>query len=108
MTLPVESKEPDWVCCETMEWVIFLLCKAGEIASAVEILTSYPDAHLLLVEVMSVKSWGYGGGMNPNESSRIPEEYDFQHPCWQTLWDYLPQPIIEKVNTYFEENQGED
>ena len=89
---------------ETMAWAIFVLAKSGEIAAAVEILHLDPRSCELMASKMSVAKWEHGCPMDPNgKPSKVPDEYSFEHPCWQALWDYLPDDIQEKVNMHFEE-----
>lgn len=70
------------------------------------------DIHIL-TELMTVDSWetveeptGGCGDSISYSSSKIPEEYSYEEPWVQVIFDNLDEEAVEKINTFFEE-QGE-
>ena len=92
----------------TVETCLEHLAKAGHISACLEILHHCPDAHLALANHMTVDSWGWGSGPNPNHSSRVPEEYRFEYPWWEAIWEYVPDDLSQRVNEFFEEEGCDD
>lgn len=87
----------------TITHLIDALLKKDKLDACLDVLDCCPDAHLIMVSRMSVKTWGWGHSSDPDKEYRIPEEFDFETDAWRTLWEELPSEINDRIVEFFEE-----
>ena len=105
-------KAPDHQHRPTLEWVLFELTRNGHIAAAIDLML-HPESNAkhCLVWNMKPSSWssgefesgGHGDSITYSKGSPSPEGYAFDHPVWETLFEFLPDELVEWVAEYFAE-----
>ena len=107
-------KEPHHLDRLTMRHVLETLARGGHIAAAMEFMAPGSWACHVLKDEMDVESWesveeptGGCGERISWSSGRVPTDYEFSHPCWQTLYDYCPEAVQEWISTAFQEGDAD-
>ena len=89
----------------TIEFMLEKLAEAGHLSACIDVMLNSTGAHYIMAKRMSVKSWMDGRESNPSKSRFVPETFSFEKPCWEVIWDYLPEQISARVVEFFEEQR---